>query len=134
MSKSTEIEQLMKEKSSLEDESRRLDEDQKKLNLRLKALYEKVIQEMKKKNSEKQQTVSQLQAKIGNLESQLDKLSVAGALETSQAEKVDSKQNEKPAVNLQEELSEADENVTVAEIEEEIEMVSGQDRKKRKFF
>ena len=134
MSKTTEIEQLMKEKSSLEDESRRLDEDQKKLNLRLKALYEKVIQEMKKKNSEKQQTVSQLQAKIGNLESQLDKLSVAGALETSQAEKVDSKQNEKPAVNLQEELSEADENVTVAEIEEEIEMVSGQDRKKRKFF
>jgi len=134
LSKSTEIEQLMKEKSSLEDESRRLDEDQKKLNLRLKALYEKVIQEMKKKNSEKQQTVSQLQAKIGNLESQLDKLSVAGALETSQAEKVDSKQNEKPAVNLQEELSEADENVTVAEIEEEIEMVSGQDRKKRKFF
>jgi len=134
LSKSTEIEQLMKEKSSLEDESRRLDEDQKKLNLRLKALYEKVIQEMKKKNSEKQQTVSQLQAKIGNLESQLDKLSVAGALETSQAEKVDSKQNEKPAVNLQEELSEADENVTVAEIEEEIEMTSGQDRKKRKFF
>ena len=134
MSKTTEIEQLMKEKSSLEEESRRLDEDQKKLNLRLKALYEKVIQEMKKKNSEKQQTVSQLQAKIGNLESQLDKLSVAGALETSQAEKVDSKQNEKPAVNLQEELSEADENVTVAEIEEEIEMVSGQDRKKRKFF
>ena len=134
LSKTTEIEQLMKEKSGLEDESRRLDEEQKKLNLRVKALYEKVIQEMKKKNSEKQQTVSQLQARIGNLESQLDKLSVVGAAENPQVEKADSKQIEQQAVSIQGELLEADESVTVAEIEEEIELTSGQDRKKRKFF
>ena len=134
LSKPSEIEQLMKEKSDLEDESRRLDEEQKKLSLRVKMLCSKLTQELKKKNSEKQQTVGQLQAEIGNLEAQLDKLSVAVASEETRSKKGDVKQNEDAAESLEEDLLDVDDSVTVAEIEEEIELTSRQDRKKRKFF
>ncbi len=127
----------MKEKADLEEESSRLDAEQKKLNLRAKALYEKLIQEMRKKNNEKQQTVSQLQAKIGNLETQLAKLSVPrGSVDSEEtsAEKSDDNQDVQLPESLQEGLADVDDNLTVAEIEEEIELNSGQDRKKRKFF
>lgn len=134
LSKITELENLMKEKSGLEEESRRLDEEQKKLNLRAKALYEKLIQEMKKKNTEKQQTVSQLQAKIDNLEAQLDKLSLHEVREEIKVEKDSDIQDEILPEASEAELIEADESVTVAEIEEEIELTSGHGRKKRKFF
>ncbi len=135
MSKTLEIEQLLKEKSGLEHESRCLDEEQKKLNLRVKLLCEKLIQEIKKKNAEKQQTVSQLQTRIGNLEAQLNKLSANGAIqEEVLVEKADTKNDEQANEIPPEEILEVDENVTVAAIEEEIELTSGQDRKKRKFF
>jgi hypothetical protein len=49
----TDLERLMKEKESLESESHRLDEEQEKLNLRVRALCEKIAQQTKKKNSEK---------------------------------------------------------------------------------
>ena len=73
-SESTDFEQLIKEKASLEEEYHRLDEEQQKLNLRIKMLCEETIREMKKKNGEKQQIVNQLQARISGLEDKLDKL------------------------------------------------------------
>ena len=69
------LEQLLKAKIDLEDESHRLDEIQEKLNLRTKMLCEKIIQETKKRNSEKQQAVKQLQTRISSLETQLGSLS-----------------------------------------------------------
>ncbi|HEX9261587.1 MAG TPA: hypothetical protein VF893_03580 [Candidatus Bathyarchaeia archaeon] len=71
---STNFEQLTREKASLEEEYHRLDEEQKKLSLRIKILCEETIREIKKKNSEKQQAVNQLQARISGLEDKLDKL------------------------------------------------------------
>ena len=127
----------MKEKADLEEESRRLDAEQKKLSMRARALYEKLIQEMRKKNVEKQQTVSQLQAKIGNLEAQLAKVS-----NTESQDETDETPVERGIIAETDGLEEAsaqenvgaDDDVTVAGIEEEIELSSGQDRKKRKFF
>jgi len=137
LSKTAELESLVREKADLEEESRRLDVEQKKLNLRAKTLYEKLIQEMRRKNTEKQQTLSQLQSKIGNLEKQLANISGSGGLADSEetpAEKSDDSQNDQMPEAYEEGPAGADDNVTVAEIEEEIELNSGQDRKKRKFF
>jgi uncharacterized coiled-coil protein SlyX len=127
----------MKEKADLEEESRRLDAEQKKLSMRARALYEKLIQEMRKKNVEKQQTVSQLQAKIGNLEAQLAKVSNAvsqdGTDEAPVERGIIAETDELEEASAQENVG-AEDDVTVAGIEEEIELSSGQDRKKRKFF
>jgi hypothetical protein len=48
-----------------------LDEEQKRLNLRVKTLIEKLVQETKKRNSEKQQEIIHLREQIGGLENQL---------------------------------------------------------------
>lgn len=71
----TDLEQLIKEKAILETESHQLDIEQEKLNLRVKTLYDKIIQQMKRRNNEKRQSVDQLQARISNLEAQLGALS-----------------------------------------------------------
>ena len=75
------LERLMKEKESLELESRRLDEEQEKLNLRFKALCEKIVQQTKKNNSEKRQAANQLQVRIDSLEAQLKALLGSGTQE-----------------------------------------------------
>jgi len=77
----TDLERLMKEKQSLESESHRLDEEQEKLSLRARALCEKIIQQTKKKNSEKRQATNQLQNRIDNLEAQLNALLGLGTQE-----------------------------------------------------
>jgi len=71
----TDLEQLMKEKSILEAESHQLDEEQEKLNLRVKTLCDKIIQQMERRNNEKRESVSQLKARISALEGQLGTLS-----------------------------------------------------------
>jgi cell division septum initiation protein DivIVA len=70
------LEHLMKEKGSLEEESQCLDEAQKKLDQRAKMLTEKIIQEIKKRNSEKKQAIDQLRARMHRLEAQIGSLSV----------------------------------------------------------
>jgi hypothetical protein len=67
----TDLELLFKEKAGLEEESRLLDEEQKRLNLRVKTLIGKLVQETKKRNSEKQQEIIHLREQIGGLENQL---------------------------------------------------------------
>jgi hypothetical protein len=70
-SETAEYEQLMKKKAVLEEQSRFLDEKQKKLDLHAKMLCRKIIQEIKKRNAEKQQTVSRLRERIEKIEAQL---------------------------------------------------------------
>ena len=72
----TGLEHLMKEKGSLEEESHCLDEAQKRLDQRTKMLTDKIIQEIKKRNSEKKHAIDQLRVRMHSLEAQLDSLSV----------------------------------------------------------
>ena len=140
LSETVQFEQMMNEKASMEEESRHLDEAQKQLKIRAKVLAEKIIQELRKKNIEKKQAVDQLQSKIGNLEAQLNALSVsdmppAPAIEET-AEVKEATETAEPAnEGFAEEMPETDENVTIAAVEEEIEVSeSNQERKKHKFF
>ena len=141
LSETVQFEQMMNEKSSMEEESRHLDEAQKQLKIRAKVLAEKIIQELRKKNIEKKQAVDQLQSKIGNLEAQLNALSVsdippAPAIEETAEVKEATETAEPPNEGFAEEMPETDENVTIAAVEEEeIEVQeSSQERKKHKFF
>ena len=74
-SEPADLERLLKEKAYLEEESRCLDEKQKQLNLRAKVLWEKIVQEARRKNRKKQQAVNQLKKRIGELETQLQGIS-----------------------------------------------------------
>jgi hypothetical protein len=67
----SEYEQLMKKKAALEEQSRFLDEKQKQLYLHAKMLCRKIIQEIKKRNAEKQQTVTRLIDRVEKFEAQL---------------------------------------------------------------
>ena len=83
MSETVQLEQLLNEKTGIEDEARELDEEQRQLKLRAKMLAEKIIQELRKKNNAKQDAVNKLQNKVGELESQLNSLSVSSIIGTS---------------------------------------------------
>lgn len=61
---------LVKEKEALEEESKRLDKEKEHLINQAKLLLEKVIQDLKKKNSEKQEEVDELKTRFCNLENQ----------------------------------------------------------------
>ena len=130
MSETIQLEQLLNEKTGVEEESRDLDEEQKQLKLKAKVLAEKIIQELRKKNNAKQQTVNQLQSKVGELENQLNNLSVSGVLGNA----ADESNGEEEAAS--ETFDEAmEDNVTVTEVnEQEMEVDSKQDKKKRKLF
>src|SRR3990170_1088150 len=139
LSETVQLEQLMNEKAGMEEESRHLDEEQKQLKVRARALCEKIIQELRKKNIEKKQALDQLQSKIGNLEAQLNTLSVSDVTPRKQEENVEVKEAiaaaEAANEGFAEEMPETDENVTIAAVEEEIEVSeSNQERKKHKFF
>jgi hypothetical protein len=67
----TDLEQLTKEKTILEEKSRCLDEKQQTLDLRARMLCTELITEKRKRNKEKLQTVAKLREKIETLENQL---------------------------------------------------------------
>jgi hypothetical protein len=75
LSENAEYEQLMEKKAVLEEQSRFLDEKQKQLDLHAKMLCGKIIQEIKKRNNERQQKVSCLREKIEQMEAQLELVS-----------------------------------------------------------
>ncbi|MGB9915605.1 MAG: hypothetical protein ACPLIG_08860 [Candidatus Bathyarchaeales archaeon] len=84
MSSNIELEQLQNEKARLEEEARDLDEELKQLEIRFKLLREKIaIQELRKKNAAKKETINQLQYKISLLETQLEQLSTADLSESN---------------------------------------------------
>ena len=139
MSETVQLEQLINEKTGVEEESRHLDEEQRQLKLRAKVLCEKIIQELKKKNSQKQQSVNQLQSRIGALEAQLNTLSVTSVLGENTNESANGNGDEEEATNAFEGMQETEEDsaVTVNEVDNE-EMTEDtdekQEKKKRKFF
>jgi hypothetical protein len=134
MSETIQLEQLLHEKAGVEEESHELDEEQKQLRLKAKVLAEKIIQELKKKNNAKQDQVNKLQSKVGELENQLNNLSVSGVLGNS----VDESNGEEEAASetFDEAMEEtAEDNVTVTEVNEEEMLVDDkQDKRKRKLF
>ena len=140
LSETVQLEQLMNEKADMEEESRHLDEEQKQLKVRARVLCEKIIQVLRKKNIEKKQALDQLQSKIGYLEAQLNAMSVSDLPpRPTQEENVEVKEAiaaaEAANEGFAEEMPETDENVTIAAVEEEIEVSeSNQERKKHKFF
>ncbi len=131
MSESIQLEQLLNEKAGVEEESHELDEEQKQLRVKAKVLTEKIIQELKKKNNQKQDQVNKLQSKVGELENQLNNLSVTGALNNTANENT-----EDETAAASETFDQAmEDNVTVTEVdEEEMQVDEKQDKRKRKLF
>lgn len=68
----TELKQLMKEKVNLETESLRLDEEINKLDSSARILCERVIKQIKKKNTQKQYVTNQLRENIETMETLLE--------------------------------------------------------------
>jgi hypothetical protein len=139
MSETVQLEQLINEKTGVEEESRHLDEEQRQLKLRAKVLCEKIIQELKKKNNQKQQSVNQLQSRIGALEAQLNTLSVSSVLGEKGNESGNGNGDEGQETEaFEEEMQETDDSaVTVSEVDNEemaVDIDEKQEKKKRKFF
>ncbi len=65
-----EIDQLLREKEALEEESKRLDEEKNELMLRAKSLLEKEIQDLRNNNSQKQLDLNRIKTKLNNLKTQ----------------------------------------------------------------
>jgi len=143
MSMSAEFEQLLNEKAALEDESRDLEEEQKKVEMRAKALCNRIIQDLKNKNDAKREEISQLQSKADELEAQLEKLSAPGILEkagimtSENAEKPQSAEYAAEASEAKTE-SEVEDTVVVAALDEQEEtgekLEAEQESKKHRFF
>jgi peptidoglycan hydrolase CwlO-like protein len=126
LSEKVQLEQLTNEKACVEEESRRLEEEQKQLETRARGLLEKIIQELRKKNSEKKQANSKLQLKVDSLRAQLSDLS-GSSVPPSPAKEEN--------VETGGETPDTGENVTISIIEDEIEAAEPiQEGKKRKFF
>ncbi|MGE5638306.1 MAG: hypothetical protein ACM3WQ_06335 [Chloroflexota bacterium] len=126
MTDSLQLEQLLNEKNSVEDEAHGLDEEQKQLKLKAKALTEKIIEELKKKNAAKRSAVKELQNRVNDLENQLNALNVSNVIDTSN-----------DAVENNEEILQgmSDDIVAVTEVAEPLELDKDlRERKKRKIF
>jgi hypothetical protein len=135
MSEPIQFEQLLNEKTGVEQESQELDEEQRQLKLRAKMLTEKIIQEIKKRNNVKQESVNKLQLKVNELEKQLNTLSISSVIDTNGLPE-DNEQEEETTETYEEETQTVDDDgVSITEVAEEIdEDVDSKDKKKRKFF
>jgi len=135
MSETFQLEQLLNEKTGAEKESQELDEEQRKLKLRAKMLTEKIIQEIKKRNSAKQESVDKLQTKVNELEKQLNTLSISRVIDTNDLSE-DNNEEETAERNQDEETQATDDDgVSITEVAEEIdEDTDSKEKKKRKFF
>jgi len=69
-----ELQELHDIRAKLEDESQSLKEEQKKKEETVKALEEKIIEELNNKNEKARQSISQLNSKIGDLERRLEQI------------------------------------------------------------
>ena len=127
MSDTSQLEQLLSEKTGAEQESQELDEEQRQLKLRAKMLTEKIIQEIKKRNNAKQESVNKLQTKVNELEKQLNTLSISSSIGANDLPE-DKEQGEEMQTS-------DDDSVSITEVAEEIdEDIDTKDKKKRKFF
>ncbi len=127
MSETVPLEQLINEKMTVEVESRELDEEQKQLKARAKALTEQIIQELKKKNNDKQRAVSQLQSTVSELESQLNALSPSSSGDESGSDM--------GSMAAETSVLSANDSVSFTEVAEEIQPEQdSKDKRKRKIF
>jgi hypothetical protein len=135
MSEPIQFEQLLNEKTGVEQESQELDEEQRQLKLRAKMLTEKIIQEIKKRNNVKQESVNKLQLKVNELEKQLNTFSISSVIDTNGLPE-DNEQEEETTEKYEEETQTADDDgVSITEVAEEIdEDADSKDKRKRKFF
>ncbi len=69
--------QLLSEQADLEEESLKLDGEERELSLRARALSERLLQEISRRNDEKRRQISQLQAKISMMEQTFGGLSIS---------------------------------------------------------
>lgn len=131
MSETIQLDQLLNEKSTVEDEGHELDEEQKQLKLRAKMLTEKIIQELKKKNNAKQNAVNNLQSTVNDLETQLNSLSPS--LGNTNENPEGNEEMEEANVAFEEAPQQTtDDAVSITEVAEEIDV--DKDKRKRKFF
>ena len=114
------LELLLKEKAGLEEESRRLDEERKRLDLLVRMHLEELAQDTKKRNCEKQKANMDLRARVDMLETQLRELSVLETSGESIAEKIDNSPYPSSSEASQDELLDYDQNAIAVEIMEEI--------------
>ncbi len=139
MSETIQLEQLLDEKASMEDEGHGLDEEHRQLRDRAKALTAKIIEELRKQNNAKQNAVNGMQSKVNELELQL-----SGLQETKTPDNADAVMEEATVVPETEEMTDPfvkqpqqgpDETVTVAEAAQEVDVAAdSRDKRKRKFF
>ena len=114
------LELLLREKAGLEEESRRLDEEQQRLDLLVRMHLEELALETKKRNGEKQKAIIDLRARVGMLETQLRGLSVLENSGEGIAKKIDNCPYPPSTEASREELFDSDQNAMAVEIIEEI--------------
>ena len=140
MSENVQLEQLLDEKSSVENEGNQLDEEQRQLKLRAKVLTEKIIQELKKRNNAKQENVNKLRFDVNDLESQLNALKDSTVLGDSGERTEDTAEavaasKEEPKETVEETIASSEELniVSVTEVAQETD-TNSTTKKKRKYF
>jgi hypothetical protein len=140
MSEKTEFEQLLNEKADLEQEALELEEEKKQVELRAKALCQKIIQELKNENNGKREEINQLQSKADELEAQLNKVSGC-ILECARVVSKINDENHEDNSNLVEssdEIEDLDEtNILVTTVDEDAlseNIKTEQNKKKHLFF
>ena len=140
MSENVQLEQLLDEKSSVENEGNQLDEEQRQLKLRAKVLTEKIIQELKKRNNAKQENVNKLRFDVNDLESQLNALKDSTVLGDSGERTEDTAEavaasKEEPNETVEETIASSEELniVSVTEVAQETD-TNSTTKKKRKYF
>jgi len=122
LSETVEFDTLLNEKSSVENEGRTLDEEQKQLAVRAKVLTRKIIEELRIRNHDKRESVNQLQSTVHDLESQLNALAVSTVQEDT-VESVESSEEpvEAAAMEAPTEPEEIVEPVAISEEPQEAE-------------
>ena len=135
MSETIQLEQLLNEKASMEDEGRELEEENRQLKVKAKVLTEKIIEELRKKNDAKQKAVNNLQSKVNELESELSTLSDAYTPERTETITEPATETEEIAGSAENQPEEApDDSVSVTEVAQEEDVSAETKEKKRRFF
>ncbi len=135
MSETIQLEELLNEKASMEDEGHELDEEHKQLKDRAKALTAKIIEELRKKNNVKQESVNNLQSKVNELELQLGTLQEPNATGNTEEFVKEAPETEQLTDPFEKPQEITNDSVSVAEVAQEEDVTAGsKDKKKRKFF
>jgi predicted nuclease with TOPRIM domain len=135
LSETIQLEQLLNEKASMEDEGRELDEKQSKLKTRVRALTERIIEELRRKNDAKQESVNSLQSKINELEQELSTLSEPKPTKRTEENVEAAPETGEIDTAFEKESQETNgDTVSVTEVAQEEDVSAESKDKKRRFF